>query len=104
MQQRSGIAKTRQGDANTLDIFLQLAPGESCVVQTSATKLSGSKFPYTEPAGDAITLNGKWDLKFLSGGPSLPASASLNELRSWTGLDITGVKEFSGNSGIHYQF
>jgi hypothetical protein len=38
MQQRSGIAKTRQGDANTLDIFLQLAPGESCVVQTSATK------------------------------------------------------------------
>jgi len=98
MQQRSGIAKTRQGDANTLDIFIQLAPGESCVVQTSATKLSGSKFPYTESAGDAIVLNGKWDLKFLSGGPSLPASTRLNELRSWTDLDIAGVKEFSGTA------
>jgi len=104
MQQRSGIAKTREGDANMLDIFLQLAPGESCIVQTSATKLSGSKFPYTEPAGDAITLNGKWDLKFLSGGPSLPASTSLNELRFWTGLDITGVKEFSGTAEYSTSF
>jgi hypothetical protein len=41
-------------------------------------------------------LNGKWELKFLSGGPSLPVSTSLNELRSWTVLDIAGVKEFSG--------
>jgi hypothetical protein len=104
MQQRSGIARTRQGDANTLDIFLQLAPGESCVVQTSATKLSGSKFPYTESAGDAIVLNGKWDLKFLSGGPSLPASTSLNELGSWTGLDIAGVKEFSGTAEYSTSF
>lgn len=98
IQQRSGIAKTRQGDANTLDIFLQLAPGESCIVQTSTTKVSGTKFPYTESAGEAIALNGKWDLKFLSGGPSLPASASLSDLRSWTDLDIAGVKEFSGTA------
>ena len=96
MQQRNGIAKTRQGDNSTLDIFLHLAPGESCVVQTRATKLSGSKFPYTESAGETIALNGKWDLKFLSGGPSLPSSTSLNELRTWTNLNIEGVKEFSG--------
>ena len=98
MQQRSGVAKTRDGDANTIDIFLHLAPGESCVVQTSATKLSGSKFPYTEVDEDAIVLSQKWDLKFLSGGPSLPASASMNELISWTNLDISGVKEFSGTA------
>lgn len=104
MQQRSGIAKTRQGDANTLDIFLQLAPGESCIVQTSSIKLSGPKFPYTESDGDAIVLNGKWDLKFLSGGPSLPASTSLNELKSWTDLDIAGVKEFSGTAEYSTKF
>jgi len=104
MQQRSGIAKTRHGDANTLDIFLQLAPGESCIVQTSATKLTGTKFPYTESAGDAIVLIGKWDLKFLSGGPTLPASTSLNELGSWTGIEITGVKEFSGTAEYSTSF
>ena len=104
MQQRNGIAKTRQGDANTLDIFLQLAPGESRIVQTSATKLSGSKFPYTDTAGNAIVLNEKWDLKFLSGGPSLPGSTQLNELGSWTGLDIAGVKEFSGTAAYSTHF
>jgi hypothetical protein len=49
-------------------------------------------------------LNGKWDLKFLSGGPSLPSSTSLNELRSWTGLEITGVKEFSGTAEYSTRF
>lgn len=35
MMERSGVAHTRQGDNNSLDIFLQLAPGESCIIQTS---------------------------------------------------------------------
>ena len=98
MMQRSGVAKTRQGDANTLDIFLQLKPGESCIVQTSSTKISGNQFPYTETSGDAITIGDKWNLKFLSGGPTLPSSIQLNELRSWTELAVTGVKEFSGTA------
>ncbi len=104
MQQRSGVAMTRQGDANTLDIFLQLAPGESCVVQTGAAKFRGALFPYAEAAGDAIILNGKWDLKFVSGGPSLPVSTSLNELKSWTMLDLAGVKEFSGTAEYSTSF
>ena len=52
MMQRSGVAKTRQGDNNTLDIFLQLAPGESCVVQTGGIKFTGNKFPYMEGRGN----------------------------------------------------
>ena len=73
-------------------------------MQTGTTKLSGSKFPYTETSGDVIVLNGKWDLKFLSGGPSLPAPTSLNELGSWTDLEITGVKEFSGTAEYSTSF
>jgi len=104
MMQRSGIAKTRRGDANTLDIYLQLEPGESCVVQTSTTRISGAKFPYTVATGEAIVLNGKWNLKFISGGPSLPVSTTLNELRSWTTLDLAGVKEFSGTAEYSTSF
>ena len=98
MMQRSGIARTRQGDANTLDIFLQLRPGESCIVQTGKTKIAGTKFPYTQKEGEAITLNDKWELKFLSGGPTLPAATSISNLQSWTDLNIDGVKEFSGTA------
>lgn len=98
IMQRSGVAKTRQGDNYTLDIFLQLKPGESCIVQTSATKIAGNQFPYTEASGNAVLIGDKWELKFLSGGPSLPASIQLKELGSWTKLDIAGVKEFSGTA------
>jgi hypothetical protein len=104
MQQRSGIAKTRQGDANTLDIFLQLAPGESCIVQTSGTKLTGNKFPYTETTGNAIAIEGNWQLKFLSGGPVLPQATTVNNLQSWTALTSNGVKEFSGTAQYSIQF
>jgi len=104
MMQRSGVAKTRQGDANTLDIFLQLAPGESCIVQTSATKPAGNKFPYTESAGDPIAIEGNWNVKFLSGGPVLPEATTVNSLRSWTDLTIAGVKEFSGTAEYSISF
>ncbi len=104
MMQRSGVANTRQGDANTLDIFLQLAPGESCIVQTSTTKFTGNKFPYTETTGDAIAINGNWNLKFLSGGPTLPEATTVNSLQSWTELSIAGVKEFSGTGQYSINF
>jgi hypothetical protein len=104
MQQRSGVAKTRQGDNNTLDIFLQLAPGESCIVQTGTTKFTGAKFPYTETAGEAITIDGNWNLKFVSGGPTLPKTSSVNQLQSWTELSTEGVKEFSGTAEYSISF
>jgi hypothetical protein len=104
MQQRSGIAKTRRGDNNTLDIFLHLAPGESCIVQTGATKFAGAKFPYSELAGESIAINGNWELKFLSGGPSLPQATTLDKLQSWTNLSVAGVKEFSGTAQYSTSF
>ena len=109
MMRRSGVAKTRQGDNHTLDIFLQLAPGESCIVQTSATKIEGAKFPYTEIAGDPVIINGHpiaigWQLKFLSGGPTLPEATTVDQLRSWTDLSINAVKEFSGTAQYSINF
>jgi hypothetical protein len=104
MQQRSGVAKTRQGDNNTLDIFLKLAPGESCIVQTGATKFTGTKFPYTETTGAAIAIEGNWNLKFLSGGPTLSKASTLNQLQSWTALNTDGVKEFSGTAEYSISF
>jgi len=102
--QRSGVARTKQGDANTLDIFLQLMPGESCVVQTGSVKFKGTTFPYTIPAGDPIAISGDWKLKFLSGGPALPHETTVSQLRSWTDFDIPGVKEFSGTTQYSITF
>lgn len=104
MMQRSGIAKTRQGDANALDIFLQLAPGESCIVQTSSTKPAGNNFPYIEKAGYQIAIAGDWQMKFLSGGPLLPQSTTVTQLGSWTDFKLDGVREFSGTAQYSINF
>jgi alpha-L-rhamnosidase len=104
MQQRSGVAKTRQGDNNTLDIFLQLAPGESCVVQTGNTKFIGNRFPYTERIDEGVKIMGDWNLKFISGGPSLPKATTVTDLQSWTSLKEDGVKEFSGTAEYSIRF
>ncbi|HEX7845829.1 MAG TPA: glycosyl hydrolase [Chitinophagaceae bacterium] len=104
MTQRSGIARTRKGDANTLDIYLQLKPGESCIVKTNTTKLTGNAFSYIEKAGSPITIEGSWQLKFLSGGPTLPQTMSVPKLDSWTNLSIAGVKEFSGTAQYDISF
>ena len=104
MQQRSGVAKTRQGDNNTLDIFLKLAPGESCIVQTGKSTFTGTKFPNTEESGEAIAIDGNWNLKFISGGPTLPKATTINRLQSWTALDAEGTKEFSGTAEYSISF
>ena len=104
MTQKSGVAKTRQGDNYTLDIFLQLKPGESCIVRTSATKVAGKLFPYIETNGNSIKIAEKWNVKFISGGPSLPGATELTELGSWTNLAIPGVKEFSGAAEYNTSF
>jgi hypothetical protein len=98
MQQRSGLAKTRKGDNETLEVLLQLNPGESCVIQTSTTALKANLFPYTQTAGDFITLSGKWDIVFNQGGPVLPSPVSIASLESWTKFDMAAVKEFSGTA------
>lgn len=104
MQQRSGVADTKAGDNNTLYIFLQLKPGESCIVQTSMLKILAPKFAYTVIGGDPVIIDGTWKLKFVAGGPSLPAETSLEELISWTNLALAGVKEFSGTAEYSISF
>jgi hypothetical protein len=104
MQQKSGVAKTKKGDNNTLDIFLQLLPGESCIVQTKRTVFTGTGFPYTEKAGGAVEIKGTWALEFLQGGPVLPKATTVNQLQSWTELPLEGGKEFSGTAQYSITF
>jgi hypothetical protein len=104
MQQGSGVASTRKGDDNTMEILLQLGPGESCIVQTGASKFTGPRFSYREIKGEATTIKGDWNVSFLSGGPTLPASTSTRELKSWTEFAVPGVKEFSGSASYTISF
>src|SRR5262249_27044711 len=67
-------------------IYLQLEPGESCIVRTFSdpNMISGAKgWTYSEPTGNAREISGKWQVHFIEGGPKLPAEFQTEKLASW---------------------
>jgi alpha-L-rhamnosidase len=98
MREEKGIAATRRADAGDTEVYLQLAPGESCALKTFDAPAEGESLPYFKTAGEAQPLNGKWSLRFVAGGPELPAAVEIDRLGSWTDLEGEAVKRFSGTA------
>jgi|GEM_PF-48521 len=120
----SGLARVR----GSREIYLQLMPGESVIVQTYPEKVgagtdpgagagadlgtgaeartdagAGALFPYYHTVGEAVALNGEWGIEFISGGPVLPSSAKLRTLDSWTKLGEDAAR-FSGTAKYTLHF
>ena len=53
---------------------------------------------YREPAGAPVALEGTWKVKFVQGGPDLPASFETNSLGSWTQSGDTNAQSFAGSA------
>jgi alpha-L-rhamnosidase len=108
MREEKGIAATRRSGAGDTEVYLQLAPGESCVLKTFDAPVKGPSFAYFKTAGEAQPLNGKWSLRFVAGGPELPAATETDKpgspLGSWTDLDGEAVKRFSGTAVYSISF
>ncbi|MFT3827240.1 MAG: glycosyl hydrolase [Chitinophagaceae bacterium] len=95
---KSGLARTRKAADGTTQVYLQLNPGESCVLQLSNTAVTGNKFLYPRATGASQPVNTTWDLTFVSGGPTLPAARKVTSLGSWTNGADEDVKNFSGTA------
>lgn len=103
MTLKTGITKTEKFKEGITKVYLQLNTGESCILQTGNKQLAGNKYPY-QKVGEAITLENKWNINFVSGGPTLPAAVSNSILGSWTNLDGNDVKIFSGTASYTTHF
>jgi hypothetical protein len=81
-------------------VYLQLLPGESCIVEVypEKTTIDVKEYPLWTSAGTPVMLNGEWDLSFVSGGPELPQPVKISQLGSWTELSGQGYKAFSGTA------
>jgi hypothetical protein len=101
MSRRSGVAAQRNTAAGA-EVYVQLAPGQSCILKTFAkTGISGARFEYWRPdvSAAARPLTGPWTLTFTAGGPTLPAArTSIDHLGSWTDLGGDDLKAFSGTA------
>jgi hypothetical protein len=95
MSGRSGMAELKEGG-----IRLQLEPDESVFVRLPREPLpaTAASWIYFQPGGSSVELSGKWELKFVEGGPELPKAFSLDKPASWTGLGGPEVENFAGTA------
>jgi len=94
MTGKTGFAKTREHNGNT-EIWLQLKPNESMIVETFRTGKTCDLYPFYAAIGKGVELN-NWNIEFVKGGPFLPkAIKNATELKSWTDYG-DGYTSFSG--------
>lgn len=78
-------------------ISLHLAPGESTIVRTfSERKVEGNPVKAHPSETQTIPIDGPWNLKFIDGGPTLPAAVESIKLGSWT--TFPDANAFSGTA------
>ncbi|MDB5267621.1 MAG: glycoside hydrolase family 2 protein [Hymenobacter sp.] len=98
MTEQTGMARIRATAQGQAEIYVQLNPGETCILDTNEGERTGPAYPYLTVAAAPQPLTGPWDLNFISGGPELPARLQTKELTSWTTLAGDAGRKFSGTA------
>lgn len=97
-----GKARTRN-TVNKKEVYLQLSPGQSILVQSYKKEPIIAEYFYFEE-GQPIPIEGEWHLEFLTGGPHLPPPVKTRTLSSWTTLGDSTYRNFSGTCSYKIQF
>jgi len=87
-----------QPGGHTSQVYLQLEPGESCLVQVFPGNVRLPGYTYLKASGKKESLGPDWTLTFTNGGPAIPPPVKLQQLGSWTALEGDCYKTFSGTA------
>jgi hypothetical protein len=105
MSGRTGVGSLEAPGDGTIKVLLQLAPGESIIVRAIKDRtVSGPAWVYRDADGTPVALNGKWKIRFIQGGPQLPAALEADQLESWTTLGDTNAQRFAGTALYSFRF
>lgn len=97
MTGRRGRAATRTGADGAVDVYLDVAAGESLLVAAGSPP-GDARFAFYTPSGAAIPIAGRWSVRFVKGGPSLPPARAIETLGSWTTWEGDETRSFSGTA------
>jgi hypothetical protein len=96
MTGRRGAALARRSNGR-LEVRVSIPRGQSLIVVTGNAP-AGEPLPITASAGAALEVGGPWQVRFVSGGPELPAEQRLERLSSWTTFAGEAGQRFSGTA------
>jgi hypothetical protein len=101
MTGKAGVAATRQMKIAPYptEYHLQLRVGESIIIRTfEYLKAEGPAWTYWQTNGQPMEISGDWKVKFIEGGPVLPADFQTAKLESWTTFPDTNAQAFAGTA------
>jgi hypothetical protein len=91
-----GKAHQRSHKAGQM-IYLELQPGETRIVRAlENSDVTEPFWPMVKETGESLAVTGPWEIRFVEGGPVLPAPAAMTTLTSWTELADPEAKRFAG--------
>jgi len=101
----SAVDAAREGASNSTEFRLQLAAGGSVMVRAFADKIvAGQPWACWHTNGQPLTIPGPWNVKFISGGPALPADFQTSDLTSWTTFPDPAAQAFAGTATYEVSF
>jgi hypothetical protein len=83
---------------NKNNVRLQIPSGGSIILKTLQKKSTVATWKYSESKNAGVRLDKNWKVKFIAGGPALPASRDIESLGSWTEWGDTTLQNFSGTA------
>ncbi|AYN66297.1 glycoside hydrolase [Euzebyella marina] len=96
-----GKAATQKQGEQTL-VKVQIPSGGSLFLK-SGKESNMPTWNYSKPIETEYPLEGEWTLSFISGGPQLPKTTKINQLKSWTVLSKE-AEYFSGTAKYEIDF
>jgi hypothetical protein len=79
-------------------IRVQIPASGTLFLRTFNNTVSADPWQYLDPVGKSIAVSGDWSVKFVTGGPELPAPFTTTELKSWTKLAGELGEKFAGTA------
>jgi hypothetical protein len=125
MTGKTGVAQIEHRSENSTWVLFPLAAGESVILRAYSDKTikgpawsypraitRNSAYPnmmnFVTESSSGFTLfseiSGEWEIKFLEGGPVLPADFQTNKLVSWTAFPDTNCQAFAGTAKYEITF
>ncbi|WP_319226916.1 glycosyl hydrolase [Draconibacterium orientale] len=103
MNNTFGKACTQKNSEGQTQVYLQLKPGETLILQWYSNQVEAEDYPLWEQADTKKELTGEWEITFEKGGPTLRASLKTKELKSWS-VQSEELQKFSGTASYKTNF
>lgn len=100
----SGKGSIKTTDDQVVHVYVQLSSHQTLILKTTNEPVNQNPYPFYEPKGGRIHLDGKWHLRFISGGPQIPKAVEIDSLTSWTNFTGEEYRSFSGSAIYEIKF